>query len=305
MQETRESIELDSAALERGYRNSRSIVKNHFAGNLWIVSNLPGDERKSLDALMSHLVRVLDLLNLDSSSGLSLDVWHEVRDDLSDALCGKCRTEELAALADTAGRYEIPKQFLFDPISAADMWIRNRQFKTYEELTSFAARIGGSLMAAIVPILGYLKPNYEVAAMKCGQSVFLTQVMANFVNNAKLNNVFVAQEDIDACELDLHRLKLRQGGKPLTYLIRLYCSRIEKTFYEAGKLVSYLDFDAKRSVTSLLALHWRMLLKMQREPESVLDPDAVLSRRELWELKAKHLLGIEGNLPIITDDVHH
>ena len=34
-------------------------------------------------------------------------------------------------------KYEIPKQFLFDPLVGADIWIRNRQFETFEELATF------------------------------------------------------------------------------------------------------------------------------------------------------------------------
>ena len=102
MPETREHIELNVAAVEQGYKNCRITVKSFFRGFLWIASNLPGDQRRSLDALLHHVIRVSELLALDSETGLSLDVWHEVRDDLSDAFLDKCTTVELAALIDMA-----------------------------------------------------------------------------------------------------------------------------------------------------------------------------------------------------------
>ena len=55
MQNTRELIELDSAALERGYKSCRVAVKQFYRGFLWIASNLPGDQRKSLDTIMYNL----------------------------------------------------------------------------------------------------------------------------------------------------------------------------------------------------------------------------------------------------------
>ena len=39
-----------------------------------------------IDTILFNLMRTIDLLDLDSVDGLSLDIWHEIRDDLSDAL---------------------------------------------------------------------------------------------------------------------------------------------------------------------------------------------------------------------------
>ncbi len=305
MPETRPHIELTHDAIERGYRNCHTAVKSFYQGYLWTVSNIPGDTRRSLDTVLQHLIRVTELLQLDSNTGLSLEVWHEVRDDLSDAFLDKCTTAELAALIDTTRRYEIPKEFLFNSVTAADIWIRNRKFQTFEELETFASAIGGSTLAATIPILGYVKADYELAAIECGKAVFLTQILANTVNLLKQNQVFLAQQDLDECGIELHRLKLRQTGKPLTYLVRLYCARIEKIFYAAGKLIPHLDFDAKRSITSLLATHWRMLMQMEVDPDSILKEDGVLSRRDLLGLKSRHLLGLEFRLPIIPEEDGH
>jgi phytoene/squalene synthetase len=273
---------------------------------LWIISNLPGEQRKGLDTILHNLTRTVEMFDLESKDGLSLDVWLETRDDLSDAFLEKYRNPELAALADTAHKYEIPKQFLFDPLVGADIWIRNRQFKTFDELATFASLVGGSTMAAATPVLGTIRSGYEIAAIECGKGIFLVQLLANCINHIRSNKVFIAQEDLESCEIDLPRLKLRQGGDSLKHLVRLYCTRIEKIFHEGGKLASYLDYDGRRSLTSLLAVHWRMLMQMKREPNSLLNEAGVLSRRDLLGLKSRHLLGLEGNVPVIPAlEDHH
>lgn len=305
MQNTREIIQIDSATLERGYKSCRAAVKQFYRGFLWIASNLPGDQRKSLDTVMYNLARSIDMFGLESNNGLPLDVWHEVREDQSDAFLDKCTSVELAALVDTVRKYEIPKQFVFDPLVGADIWIRNRRFETFDELATFASLVGGSTMAAATPILGTIKPGYEVAAIECGKGIFLVQLLANCIEHLRAKKVFLAHQDLESCEVVLERLKLRQGGDPLKNLVRLYCSRIEKIFYEGGKLAQHLDFDGRRSLKSLLAVHWRMLMQMEREPDSILNEDGVLSRREMLGLKSRHLLGLEGNLPVIPEDDHH
>ncbi len=301
MEKTRPRIELTPAAIQQGYKSCRTQTRTFFAQYAWIASNLTGDRRKGLDTLMHHLTGCLDLTDLASPDRLPLAIWSEIRDDLSDAFLDQCTSTELAALVDTVRKFNVPKQYLFDMLDGVDIWIRNREFESFDELLVFAYRVGGAALTAAVPIVEFEQPDYDIPAVKAGQAIFLTQLIVNLVDNVKLNKVFIAQEDLEETGVNLDRLKLRQPSKELRYLVRLYTSRIEKLFYEGGPLIQFLEFDGRRSITSLLAIHWKMLLKMQLEPESVLDPAGVLSKREWFGLKTRHVLGTEGNIPIIPD----
>ncbi len=304
MPELREHIELTPQAVEKGYKNARAKSKRFFKSQLWMANNLPGQQRRAVNTLLSHLVQCIDFLDLESTNRLPLEVWSEIREDVSDAFLGKCTTPDLAALADACITFKVPKQFLFDPLEAADTWIRNRGFETWEELKTFSCRFGGSFVCGLVPVLGYVKPDYEIPALRCGQAILLTQLLASCVTNFKQNKNFFAVEDLEDCEVELHRVKMRQPSKTFTFLVRLYCSRIEKMFYEGGQLINYLDYDGIRTMKSLLAYHWKMLVKMRAEPELVLADESVLTNRELLGLRSKHLLGMEGNIPILPDQDH-
>lgn len=306
MLEIDDPIELNSSSIERGYKSCHGAVKKFFKGRLWPTMNLPGVQRQALDTILFNLMRTIDLLDLESADGRSLDVWFEVRDDLSDAFRDKCSSVEVAALVDASRLFEIPKQFLFDPLRGADLWIRDQKFNSFEELESFCSFVGGSTLASAMPILGVIKPNYEVEAIECGKAIMLTQLLANCVNDIKRNKFFLAQEDLEDCEVDIPRLKLRRPSKSFRFLVRLYVSRIEKMFYNARHLGQYLDFDGKRTLNSVLAVNWQTLLKMQVDPERVLAERGVLTNREHLLLKSRHLLGIKKILPIFVDeDEHH
>ena len=129
----------------------------------------------------------------------------------------------------------------------------------------------------------------------------LTQLLANCVNDMKRNKTFLAQNDILDCELDIPRLKLRRPSPSLVHFVRLYASRIEKMFFRSKHLAEHLDFDGKRTLKSLLAIHWQMLLKMQLTPETILGSQGVLNRQERLALKSRHLLGLERNIPIFIE----
>ena len=294
-------IKLNSNAIERGYRSCRGAGRRYFKSQLWASINLPRDQRRALDAVLFNLMRTIDLLDLESADGRPLDVWFELRDDLSDAFRGKCTSVELAALVDASRRFNIPKQFIFDPLRGADLWIRSQRFESFAALESFCSHVGGSSLVSTMPILGVIKPDFEVLAIECGKAIMLTQLLANCVNDMKRNKTFLAQNDILDCELDIPRLKLRRPSPSLVHFVRLYASRIEKMFFRSKHLAEHLDFDGKRTLKSLLAIHWQMLLKMQLTPETILGSQGVLNRQERLALKSRHLLGLERNIPIFIE----
>ncbi len=305
---TKDASQPEAAGSDRvqpGYKNCRTTVKKFFKDYLFVGGNLPGEKQRGLDPLLTHLIKAIDMLDLESDNGQSLEVWTEIRDELHESLSGYPQSAEQAALADVTIKHEIPETFLFDVLDGADHWIRNRKFETYDELLEFAAQTGGATMAACVPVLGFEKPGYETAAVRCGQAIMLTQLLANCATSAKQNRNLLPVADLDECEVVLHRMKLRQGGDSIKHLVRLMCFRIEKLFYEAGKLVPHMDFDGARTVKSLLGIHWLMLVKMRREPELALAEEGVLSRGDMFKLKTKHLLGLEGNIPVIPEDHGH
>jgi phytoene/squalene synthetase len=291
--------------LEAGYRNCHLAVNKTFANMRWMVSNLPGSQRRDLDPLLYHLITIIDLLDLQSADGLSLDIWRECRNDLNQAFAGNCNSRELAALMDVAQRFQIPKQLLFDPLTGADLWIRQHRFATYVELEAFVAKVGGAMMAAMVPVLGFIKPGYEGPAVACGKGIMLTQLLANFVRDSKNSHVYLAEEDLESCEIEIHRVKLRKPMETLKHLVRLYCWRIEKLLNHGSQLLGHLDFDGRRSVTSLLGWTWTTMNQMRVNPDSILNESGVLTRHDLFRLKAKHFLGLEGRLPFEVESNHH
>ena len=306
-QQSRPKIEVNQDTQAAGHRKCKALVKRDFLKHRWFARNLPREQQRALYSLFGFVVQSMDYLDLESTDGLSLDVWCEFRDDLNNAFNDEYVSEEFYVLIAAVRKYDLPRQYLFDMLNGADHWIRNRKFETYDDLLVFAYQMGGTPMALSVPIAGFIKPGYEDAAIKAGQAVFLTNSIANIVRDMKLNKCFIAKEDIEELELDVSRVKVRKASPELKHLIRLYGSRIEKLMYEGGKLANFLDFDARRSFVSLMAYHWRLLTKMRAQPESVLSDEGVLTRRERVGLKTRHLMGMEGSIPIIpeADDHHH
>lgn len=305
MLETREHIDLTESAVERGYRSCQSLVRAQFRDQIGMAANLPKDRYRALMALLAHVVRTFDLMDLESHNHLPLDVWIETRDDLSDAFQDQCVSVELAALVDGCRRFEVPRQYLFDMLEGADWWIRTRRVENEDDLLVMAYRLGGAPLTAAVPIFGAIRAGYEVPAIRCGQAILLTQALAGCVDRLKANRNLLPHADFADCKVDLTRLQLRQPSPGLETLVRRHCRLIEGLFREGGELVSYLDFDGRRSLTSLLGYYWRMLVKMKLDPSVILQPEGVLTARERLAIKTRHLMGLESDLPILPHGHGH
>lgn len=291
--------------IEQGYKSCRRRVKKDLKNWAWLIANVGGDNRKGLNALLAQFLDTLELLDLDSPYGCSLSVWKEVQEDLSNAFAGEANTPEMLALVDACQRHNVDKQHVFEPIQAADDWIVNREFKTFHQLETFCDSFGGSMVAALAPVLGVVKQDYGQAAIACGKVVMLTQVLANCVDDMKRNRNFLAKEDLEECAVDVARIKLRKPTQEFRHLVRLYTSRLDKMFLDAGQLVSCMDFDGRRSLSSLLAVCWKLASKMKLNPDSILDADGVLSSGEKFALRSKHVLGMDNKLPFVNDDHGH
>lgn len=296
----------EDATLSRGYRSCKLACRATFADFGWAAANLPQKQRLGLFALGNFLIECMDLLDLESVSGLSLDVWKEIRDDLDDALAGRPATSTQAALLDTVTRFNIPKEHLFEMLGAADWWIRNRGCQTFDESAVFAARFGGSMMAACASVLGVTRPGHEAAAIQCGQAIHLTQMLAHLVSDLKEQKNYLAREDYADCGVDTARIKMRQTSPELIHFVRQYTARIEKLFSEGGRLTAHLDFGGVRTVSSILDYHWKMFCKIRTQPQVILEPNGVMTRQDKFKLRTRHVLGLEGKAPVIAhDDGHH
>ena len=305
MLETSDMIESNLENLDAGYKSCRQENKKNLQGYVWCLSNMPTPKRNGLASILFQLQQTLGLMELKSQDGSAVDSWVTKRDELNEAFQGQAGAVEQVALVKTCEKFGIPKQYIFDPLKTVDTWIRSHEFKTWSELESFASQVGGSTMAAMVPVMGTTKEGWEDHAIEAGTGIFLTQMLAHSLTHMKQNLVLIAQEDLQTCDVDVSKVRTREGGKDFRHLVRIYVSRIEKILQEGAHLVSHMDFDGKRTVKAMLDFNWKLLTKIKVDPELVLSEEGVLTSFELLKFKTKFLMGIDSSLAIFPEDHGH
>lgn len=300
-----EYLTVTDAIVDRGYKNCVAACRRYYSATYWMTSNLPAVKRNAIAALSWHLMRCVDLLDLQSFDGGSLDIWREVLSEFDETFAGKCRSAEDAALVDAVTRLAIPKEHLFEMLTAADAWTRTQKFDTFEQLDLFTAKFGGSMMAACVPVFSDPPLDHFEKSLACGQAIQLTQLLANLVPDLKRHQSFFCTEDVKQTGLSITRTMMRQTSPELKRFVRLQTSRIEKRFITGGQLVPMLDFDGQRTLKSLLDYWWAVFCEIRSNPDSVLHPRGVLTPGEKLKLRTRHLMGIEGKSPVVAAGAQH
>ncbi len=268
---------------------------------------MSGDNRRGVNAVLAHVARISHFLELLSADGLSLEAWSNYRYEVSEAFAGKCYKSELAALADTVDRFQIPRQFIFDPINAADSRIRKKTFQTFEQYDAFTSLLGGSPMAALMPIMDIQgdPKQWHPLAIRGGQAVLQAHFLSTFVQDLQQGQTYVPDSELRACKVDLDSVLAGEADKSFRHFCRVQVSRIEGRLELLGQLVHQVEFDGKRVLTSLLAYVCRLLFKIKADPSVLFDPEGPLTKNEAFKLKAKHWMGLEGNVPLIPEIDHH
>lgn len=268
-----------------------------------MTRNLSAEKRDDLSVMANYLAFCSEMLDLSSETSLPVELWREYRANLTAALGDMpCERESLLQLAELVRRRRIPKQFPFDMIRASDYWIRFGGFDTWEQLEKFASDFAGSAVVAACCVTGVRRAGFEEAALDFGSAILLTRKLANCVSDLKANRNFLAQEDVQRFGLDLSRVKMRQHSAEFSQFVRFTVARIEKLYVKASRLFAYLELDGERSLTSLLSLHWQMLVRMKMQPECLFEETELLKRSHIRAMKFRHAMGTEGGLPFVVDE---
>ena len=76
-------LDLSSATFDVGYKSCQQTAKQLFGPFLWMISNTTGNERKSLHAVISHLTRVSNFLDIHTEEGICTEAWENYREEVS------------------------------------------------------------------------------------------------------------------------------------------------------------------------------------------------------------------------------
>jgi 15-cis-phytoene synthase len=224
---------------------------------------LPRDRREALFAVYALARRIDDIADGDLPAEQKLRLLAEERAHLP------------------------PGSAFHDLIDGAEMDVRGATYETFDDLLVYARRVGGSIGRLSLAVFGTTdRAAAEPLADDLGVALQLTNVLRDIREDLARGRVYVPADD-----LDRFGVTLDPPSGPVAELVRFEAARAHEWFARGLGVLAYLDRPSATSVAAMAGMYRRLLGRIEREPESVLERRVSLPAWEKGWVAARSLMG--------------
>jgi phytoene synthase len=204
-------------------------------------------------------------------------------DDIAD---GDLPVDEKLRLLDE-DRALVRSPAFHDLIDGAEMDVRGATYETFGDLLVYARRVGGSIGRLSLEVFGSTDPAAaEPLADDLGVALQLTNVLRDVREDLARGRVYIPREDLDRFDVELE-----PGSGAVGELVRFEAARAEEWFERGLDVLAYLDRSSAASVSTMAGIYRRLLERIERDPETVLERRVSLPAWEKGWIAARSLLG--------------
>ena len=167
------------------------------------------------------------------------------------------------------------------------MDVADTTYETFDELVVYCRRVAGTIGRLSAAVFGASEPaRAQPLADDLGVAFQLTNILRDVREDRERGRVYLPREDLD-----------RFGADPelataaFVELIRFEAARAD-TWYERGlELLPLLDRPSATSVSAMAGVYRRLLRRIARDPERILDERLSLPTWEKGWVAARSLVG--------------
>jgi phytoene synthase len=271
-------------AYERCARIARDSSTSFYRG----MRMLPAERRAALFAVYALARRVDDIADGELPYEGKVAELTSVRETLR---TGDWPADDpvFVALADAGSRYPIPLDAFEDLLDGAEMDLRPRDFETFTDLERYCRCVAGSIGRLC---LGVFETDERERAQQLaddlGVAFQLTNILRDVREDASCGRVYLPREDLvrhgcsvgpDGFEGQWHELVLFEAG------------RAEEWYDRGLRLLPLVDRRSAACVAAMAAAYRRLLRRIARTPDAVLERRLSLPAWEKGWIAARSLVG--------------
>jgi len=207
---------------------------------------LPAGKRIGTTVLYAFCRRADDIVDDAGDPRLAAVELDGFEGQLVDALHGRGVADPvLRAVGDMVRRYAVPAECLFDILAGVRMDLDHRGFETFRDLEEYCRRVASAVGIAAIHIWGFRSPEALDAAHACGFAFQITNILRDVVEDRDRGRVYLAREDLAACDWSVEGLMNGLDGVGAARVARLYVDRADALFREAAPLDRMLTTDGR------------------------------------------------------------
>ena len=271
------------------YRRCEEITRARAANFYYGIRLLPVPKRRALCAIYAFARRVDDIGDGLLTPAEQLRLLEQARADLGRV--SSSPDPVLSALGDAAARFPIPLSAFADLIDGIEMDVRGQQYTAFEALEVYCRRVAGSIGRMSVGVFGSSRPDTATRlADDLGVAMQLTNVLRDVREDLARGRMYIPAEDLDrfGCEPDL------AAAPPgaVAALVRFEAARARDWFKRGLRVLPLLDARSASCVSAMTGIYRRILARLERRPEGVLEGRVSLPPWEKAWVAARSLGGV-------------
>src|SRR5215469_10162276 len=207
----------------------------------------------------------------------------------------------LVALADAAGRFEIPLAAFGELIDGCEADVRGTTYRTFDDLLHYCRCVAGSIGRLSLGVFG----TDDVAtaaplADALGVALQLTNILWDVREDYLGGRVYLPSEDFERFGCSLEDGPLQRGpaqpgpgdnanGEKLAALVEFEAQRASAWYTKGLALMPLLDWRSAASAGAMAGIYFRLLERIAATPRVVLERRMSLSTREKALVAARSL----------------
>ena len=269
---------------------ARTAARNFYYGFLL----LPAQKRDALCALYAFMRGVDDISDEPGEIAAKQRGLASLRAEMDRALEGAVSGSPVwPAFRDTVDRYGIPKRYLHDLISGAEMDLTVTEYETFDRLREYCYRVAGTVGLCCVHVFGFSDPRAPELAERLGIAFQLTNILRDVSKDYEMGRVYLPQEDLDrfGCN-SAEEFQRASASAKFIELAQFEAARAWQFYGEGWPLMDWIDGDSRAALWALARIYSGILEKIElRGFDALAKPPAHLSAAEKVWILARARLG--------------
>lgn len=277
--------------LTLAYDTCEEITRTQARNFSYGIRLLPPPKRRAMSAIYAMARRIDDIGDGDLARADKLELLSQARKDLAQVPAPP-DDAVLVALSDAARRFAIPMEAFEELVEGCEMDVAGTTYETFDELVGYCRRVAGSIGRLSLGVFGSDDmARARPLADSLGVALQLTNILRDLVEDRQqLGRVYLPHQDLVRFGVGPH---LEGPPSALVALVVFETRRARPWWDEGLGLLPMLDWRSRACVAAMAGIYRRLLDRIQRRPDVVLDTHLSLPAWEKAWVAARALAGAD------------
>ena len=254
---------------------------------------LPAEKRRAIEAVYHFARRGDDITDGSLTREEAAKEIATYRITLDECFAGRGATPELAALAESIGRFKIPRPPFDDLILGLEMDLNGTRYQTFDELSLYCYRVASTIGLISIEIFGYANPSAREYAVNLGKALQMVNILRDLESDARRGRLYLPQEDLDRFGIRPGAIMRGRYSDSFIELMQFECDRARGFFDTARKALAPEDRRSMVAAEIMGAIYWRVLGRIRERRYNIFGERVRISRPLKFWTALSVYLGIE------------